>query len=519
MSSRVTLRGSSRQHFSNSTKVGRPQPYERLEVTLILRRKQQPPHPWAAASYHSHDELAEWYGADAADVEAVEAVASARHLSVSHVDLGSRVVTLAGAFRDVTSLFGADVELHRLGNRVYRSRRGNLSVPAELAGRVIAVLGFDSRPALRSRRSGEAADAPAASFMPSEVARLYNFPANASGKGQTIALIELGGGYRSGDLKTYWKTLGFEAVKVSSVSVSGATNKPTGDPSGPDGEVVLDIEVAGAVAPKAKIAVYFAPNTAQGFLKAIHAAIHDRVRKPSVISISWGGPEHQWTRQSLDAFNQAFHDAALLGITVFCASGDAGSSDGENDGKAHVDFPASSPWVVACGGTTLKSTGNQIASEIAWNNGVDKGATGGGVSTFFSVPEFQQNANVPVSTTRPGFAGRGVPDIAGCADPASGYSILVNGTWRVVGGTSAVAPLWAGLTALINEQLETRVGFMNPLFYSTLAQHRALNDVSSGTNGDFTSKPGWDACTGMGSPNGQAILDVLKRMQEQQSRE
>jgi kumamolisin len=518
MSSRVALRGSFRQHSSKATKVGRPQPYERLEVTLILRRKQQPPHPWASTTYHSLEDLAEWYGADPADVEVVEAVACAKHLSVSHVDLAARTVTLAGAFRDVASLFGADVELHRLANRVYRSCRGHLFVPAELAGRVIAVMGFDSRPILRSEKFAGERQTAVTPRTPAEVARLYNFPAQVQGEGQTIALIELGGGFRTGDLKTYWKNLGLDAVSVASVSVSGATNKPTGDPSGPDGEVVLDIEVAGAIAPKAKIAVYFAPNTEQGFLKAIHAAIHDRVRKPSVISISWGSPEDQWTRQSLDAFNQAFHDAALLGITVFCASGDGGSSDGENDGKSHVDFPASSPWVVACGGTTLRGAENNIESEIAWN-ALDRGATGGGVSTFFSVPEYQQNANVPASTVRPGFAGRGVPDVCGCADPATGYSVLVNGTWQVVGGTSAVAPLWAGLTALINQHLGTRVGFLNPLFYTTLADHRALNDVSSGTNGDFASKPGWDACTGMGSPNGQAILDVLKRMQEEQSHE
>jgi kumamolisin len=462
--------------------------------------------------------LAEQYGADPADVEAVEAVASAKHLSVSHVDLAARTVTLAGAFRDVASLFGAEVELHRLGNRVYRSCRGHLFVPGELAGRVIAVMGFDSRPMLRAEKSANNSQTSLVSHTPAEVASLYNFPEQAHGEGETIALIELGGGFRSGDLKTYWKKLGLGAVSVASVSVSGATNKPTGDPNGPDGEVVLDIEIAGAIAPKAKIAVYFAPNTEQGFLKAIHAAIHDRVRKPSVISISWGGPEDQWTRQSLDAFNQAFHDAALLGITVFCASGDGGSSDGENDGKPHVDFPASSPWVVACGGTTLKSGKNHVESEVAWNGGLDNGATGGGISTFFSVPEYQQNANIPASTVRSGFAGRGVPDVAGCADPATGYSVLVNGTWQVVGGTSAVAPLWAGLTALINQQLGTRVGFMNPLFYTTLAEHRALNDVSSGTNGDFPSKPGWDACTGMGSPNGQAILDVLKRIQDEQSR-
>jgi kumamolisin len=518
MSSRVALRGSYRQHSSKAIKIGRPQAYERLEVTLVLRRRQQAPHPWAADAYHSHEELADLYGADPADVEAVEAIASARHLSVSHVDLAARTITLAGAFRDLTSLFGADVELHRLGNRVYRSRRGHLYIPGELAGRVIAVVGFDSRPIVRSHRLVTPRDTAAAGYTPSAVAQLYNFPKGAQGKGQTIALIELGGGYRSADLNTYWKELGFDGVKVSSVSVSGAMNKPTGDANGPDGEVVVDVEVAGGVAPKAKIAVYFAPNTDQGFLKAIQAAIYDRVRKPSVISISWGGPEDRWTRQSLDVFNQAFHDAALLGITIFCASGDNGSSDGENDGKAHVDFPASSPWVVACGGTSLKSIDGKIATESTWNDAAERGATGGGVSTFFSVPEYQQSANVPVSTVRPNFAGRGVPDVAGCADPATGYSVLVNGTWKVVGGTSAVAPLWAGLTALINEQLGTRVGFMNPLFYTTLAQHKAFNDISSGTNGDFVSKPGWDACTGMGSPNGQAILDSLKQMQAEQSK-
>jgi kumamolisin len=308
-------------------------------------------------------------------------------------------------------------------------------------------------------------------------------------------------------------------VKVNAVSVSGAPNKATGDPNGPDGEVVLDIEVAGAVAPASKIVVYFAPNTDQGFLKAIHSAIHDRVRKPSVISISWGGPEDQWPRQNLDVFNQAFHDAALLGITVFCAAGDDGSSDGERDGKSHVDFPASSPWVVACGGTSLESTEGKITSETVWNNGAPKGATGGGVSTFFAVPDYQLQAGVPVSTVRPKFAGRGVPDVAACADPSTGYFIFVDGTSTVVGGTSAVAPLWAGLTALINQQLGTRVGFINPLLYSTLRDHKALNDVSQGTNGDFVSQGGWDACTGMGSPNGQAILDVLKQIQQEQQKD
>jgi kumamolisin len=515
MSSRIALRGSYRQHSTHSLRIGRPHPYERLEVTIVLRRKEAAPHPWVGARYHSHDELAELYGADPEDIEAVEAFASVKHLNITYVDPGARTVTISGTVRDLASLFGADLELHKLGNRVFRSRRGHLYVPQELAGRVLVVIGFDSRPMLCSRRALGDTAAPANSYTPIEISRLYDFPPNANGEGQTIALIELGGGYRNQDLHSYWKQLGIDPVKVSSISVAGAQNRPTGNANGPDGEVVLDIEVAGGVAPKAKIAVYFAPNTEQGFLKAVHTAIHDRVRKPSVISISWGGPEDQWTRQSLDAFNQAFHDAALLGISVFCSSGDGGSADGEADGKPHVDFPASSPWVVSCGGTTIKTAGGKIVSESAWSGGA-KGATGGGVSTFFPAPDYQQNAGVPVSTVRMGFAGRGVPDVAACADPVSGYSVLVNGTWRVTGGTSAAAPLWAGLTAVMNEQLGTRIGFMNPLFYTTLAEHKALNDLLSGTNGDFAAKPGWDACTGMGSPNGQAILATLREMQSRQ---
>ena len=203
-----------------------------------------------------------------------------------------------------------------------------------------------------------------------------------------------------------------------------------------------------------------------------------------------------------------------MGITVFCAAGDNGSSDGVADGKPHVDFPASSPWVVGCGGTSLLATGSPTPTETVWNNSTVSSATGGGVSTFFPLPDYQSTANVPISTVRAKFAGRGVPDISACADPQTGYRVFVDGTESVMGGTSAVAPLWAGLTALLNEQIGYRVGFINPLLYGTFSQSKALNEIVSGTNGAYTAKPGWDACTGLGSPNGQAILDALKQLHE-----
>ncbi len=245
-------------------------------------------------------------------------------------------------------------------------------------------------------------------------------------------------------------------------------------------------------------------------MDAINAAIHDTVRKPSVISISWGGAESEWTPQALNAFNAAFHDAALLGISVCAAAGDDGSSDGETDGKNHVDFPASSPWVLACGGTKLVSSNGAIQSETVWNDGANGGATGGGVSSHFSKPAYQAAVNVPKPTGTANTTGRGVPDVAGVADPDTGYSILVDGQQGVVGGTSAVAPLWAALIALLNQQLGKNIGWFQPALYGTITQHKALHDITSGTNGAYKAGPGWDACTGLGSPNGMAILNVLK---------
>jgi len=178
------------------------------------------------------------------------------------------------------------------------------------------------------------------------------------------------------------------------------------------------------------------------------------------------------------------------------------------DGAAHVDFPASSPHVLACGGTRLESSQNRITKEVVWNHGAGLGASGGGVSETFPLPAYQANAKVPVSVNPPHFKGRGVPDISGNADPATGYQIRVDGRSAVFGGTSAAAPLVAALTALINQQLGKPAGFLNTSLYAAAAR-KALHDITTGNNGAYTAGPGWDACTGLGSPDGQALLASL----------
>ena len=289
--------------------------------------------------------------------------------------------------------------------------------------------------------------------------------------------------------------------------MDGGTNSPTGDANGPDGEVELDIEVSGAVAPSAQIAVYFTPNTDQGFLDALTTAVHDAKLKPAVVSISWGGPESSWTQQALTAFNSACEDASTIGVTILAASGDDGSTDGATSGTPTVDFPAASPFVLACGGTRLTLSGTTISSELAWNElAANEGATGGGVSEVFPLPTYQQSASVPKAPN--GFVGRGVPDVAGDADPESGYNVLVDGQQTVIGGTSAVAPLWAALLARINQSLGKNVGYLNPLLYTKNIE-ATLRDITSGSNGTYSAGPGWDACTGLGTPNGAALLAAL----------
>lgn len=375
------------------------------------------------------------------------------------------------------------------------------------------VFGLDNRPQARAhyRLFDEAAHrhrhAASTSFTQVQVARLYDFPTGLNGNGQCIATIELGGGYRTTDLQTYFKRLGIMPPQVSDVLVDNATNSPT-TPSSADGEVTLDIEVSGATAPGARIVVYFAPNTDQGFLDAITTAIHDTTNKPSVVSISWGGPESSWTAQALQLFNQAFQVAATLGVSVCCASGDGGSDDGVGDGQAHVDFPASSPHALACGGTHLTASKGTIAGEVVWNDLPADGATGGSVSETCPLPTYQANAHVPPSVNPGAFVGRGVPDVAGDASPSTGYQTLVNGHKIVIGGTSAVAPLWAALIALMNQNLGAPAGFIHPLLYNAGAA-ATFHDITSGNNGDYSAGPGWDACTGLGSPDGARLASAL----------
>jgi kumamolisin len=498
---------------------------ERFEITVVVRGRAAPElHAMqgelARRQYLTREQYAAMHGASEDDLDAVAGFARKAGMAVVERRPAARSIVLSGTAAQVGSAFQTAIERVEHAAGISRRRTAPVQLPPELAGIVTGVFGIDDTPIARpyyrfATPPMQPAEerAAAAAFSPPDIARLYDFPQGLDGSGQCIAIIELGGGYRTADLNAYFRSLSLPTPKVSAVSVDGGRNSPS-LPWSADAEVMLDIEIAGAVAPGASIAVYFAPNSEQGFVDAISAAVHDSVNKPSVISISWGAPESEWSAQGLQAMDQAFQAAASLGVTVCCAAGDAGSSDqnpenGTPDGLAHADFPASSPYVLACGGTRLIANGGTIDSETVWNDDVQTSATGGGVSDVFDLPAWQDGAGVPRSGNPGGRIGRGLPDVAGNASPSTGYRVRVDFLSFVVGGTSAVSPLWAGLVARFNQRLEMPVGWLNPLLYGPVVGTGAFRDITSGNNGGYPAAEGWDACTGWGSPIGSKLLEAL----------
>lgn len=526
-SQRVSLSHSERNAPAGARMMGPVNSGELINVSVILRRMQPLDLKQMGGRTLSRQEFATRHGADPAAADLVRKFAAAHGLTVdeSASSLVRRTIVLRGTAADMQKAFGVELNQYELQDadgrtQRFRGRQGTLMVPSDLANNVEAVLGLDNRPQATAhfRKVGGVGSHAAAprsaahqSFTPAQIAQLYDFPTDLTGAGQTIGILELGGGYQTSDLQQYFSNQKLNPPKVVAVSVDGATSSP-GDPNGPDGEVMLDIEVAASVAPGATIAMYFAPNTDQGFLDAITTAIHDTTNNPSVLSISWGSAESNWTQQAMQAMDQAFQSAAALGITVTVASGDDGSSDGVSDNANHVDFPASSPHVLACGGTRVATSSGSLTGETVWNDMPQGGATGGGVSAVFALPDYQTNSNVPPPSNNIG--GRGVPDVSGDADPQSGYQIQVDGENAVFGGTSAVAPLWAGLVARMNQKLGQPVGFLNPRLYSTDVG-QAMRDITNGNNGAFKARPGWDACTGLGSPNGTPLAAVISQTSSQ----
>lgn len=533
-------------------------PREWIEVTLGLKRQKALPSLASLENkkprdrkYMTRDQLEKDYGTSPDAIKKITDYANAHHMQVTRVEPGASRLRLAGTVQDVSSAFGVslfDYKHDKLGS--FHAHTGPVSVPQELSGLVTGVFGFNNHRHLRRNKTARSSPPRAAAkssegsgsvavmhrkgpvhvspqpgtFTPPQVAALYNFP-QGNGQGECIALLEFGGGVESDSITAYFGNLNIPAPNVLTIPVDNVSTDPTADPDS-TGEVMLDIEVAGSIAPNATIAVYFSTFDEKGLIDAISAVIADKQNDPSVCSISWGWDENQpfqnsilWTPAAIEHIGESFLAAAQLGITVCVSTGDDGSEAQIQDGRAHVNYPATDPSVLAVGGTTLHATGSPpaIANEVVWNDGPGSG-TGGGVSDYIPVPSWQAGTpNLPTSINPGNFAGRAIPDVAANSDPDTGYLTYSGGQFGTVGGTSAAAPLWASLVALCNQQLGARVGNFNALLYSTIGPNNVLNDITQGDNdtdgllnGEFPAGQGWDACTGWGTPNGQALLNALK---------
>ena len=555
----VPIPASRREPVPGARRVADVPPGDELRVSIVVRRKAggQEKALQAAAGRlpgslnDRRRQLTDQAGADQADLDRVTRWATAAGMRVVSADPATRTVMLTATAAQASAAFGVSLGRYQTRSFSYRGREGDVHLPPEIAEVAQAVLGLDNRPqagthlklgsplapdqipapsvppaSLLPQLTADQAAAPTPRpdpkpMWPTQVASLYAFPADADGHGETIAIIELGGGFTPAELASYFQQANVPAPTVEAVSVGAGSNQP-GVNKDDDGEVMLDIEVSGAVAPGARIAVYFGGNNDRDFHDALVTAIHDTERSPSVVSISWGSPESRWTGQARQAFDDVLVDAAALGVTVLAAAGDHGAGDRGGDGKAHTDYPASSPNMIGCGGTTLFLAADGRPQEVAWNDG-NGWATGGGISDLYGPPSWQTVA-LPASLNGTGRPGRGVPDIAGNADIASGYMVLVGGHLGPIGGTSAVAPLYAGLVARLNQALGHPVKDLLATLYALPAADQAavFQDITTGNNTvpdtdafgpavtGYDATSGWDACTGLGSINGTALLQRLR---------
>ncbi|MCX4094354.1 S53 family peptidase [Nocardia sp. alder85J] len=514
----VELTGSERKALHDVQDLGPVDPATTVEFTVVLRRRAELPADLVTgARTVTAAELAARYGADQADLAVVVHTLEAAGARVDEQHAGSRRVCASAPVAVAHRLFGVELsqvrETDPLGGEPveHRMRTGTLRIPAAWAGIVTAVLGLDDRPQVRPHlRLLDAAAARTAFYTPPQLAEIYKFPA-ATGAGQTVAVLEFGGGFDQQDVDGYFSELGLRAPKITSVGVDGVQNSGSADDD-VSGEVTLDIQVLGAAAPDAAQVVYFAPWSDRGIVDAIATAAHASPA-PVAMSISWGLSEERWTRQAMTTIDDAFADAAALGVTVCVSSGDDGSRSRDTSPGPHQAFPASSPHVLAIGGTTLfaHTDTRAVDAETVWGGAGDDNATGGGVSSVFPVPAWQTGVGVPARNGRPG---RGVPDVAADADPATGYIVRWRGQDQSIGGTSASAPLWAALICRLTEILKQPVGLAQPAFYNGVTAGTpapGFRDIVSGSNGEYRAGAGWDPCTGLGVPIGTDLLEVVRR--------
>lgn len=377
-----------------------------------------------------------------------------------------------------------------------------------LAQSVVAIFGptRSTEPARRRAAKPHRESGGAPPIGPQTIARHYSLPPGLDGSGQTIGIFEFGGTFDRADFEASMKAAGVPPCAVTSEAVDELDPAPAFDD-----EVAIDTQVAGAFAPGARLKLYFAQNTKRGWLDALVTALADERDAPSIVSLSYGQPESSFSTAEIACFEEIFIAAALIGMTVIVASGDSGPTYGAADGKLEVGYPASSRFVLACGGTELPIAGTRITRERVWNAAQDR-LTGGGFSTRHPLPAWQRRPlRAALKRYRDRYAaaqGRGTPDLVAMAQP--GFPVVRDGVQAAGGGTSAVAPFIAALVARINQRLDgSQAGLFTPLLYEHGEERQVFREIRSGDIWPFRPSGGWDPSVGLGAPKGSELMQLL----------
>jgi kumamolisin len=531
----VVLADSSRPRKPAATRIGDVDPAARMEVTLTLRGPQLPELDTHEPAI-SRADFESRYGADPDDLVKVEKTLERFGLKVEGVTRAARSVRVSGTATQMEDAFRAGLGVYRDEDQgEFRGREKDVQVPAELDGVVTGVFGLDERRVARrgggTPAASRAQTARAAALTPSDFERRYSFPAGTC-KGQRVGIAEFGGTYFPDDLREFCAREHLSQAKVQTVDAGLAAPTIAEIERMPEAqreevlndsvEVMMDIEIVAGLCPDAEILVYFATFDEKGWMDLLGKVIAGEPAAPSVLSVSWGLAEDSsdWSRAAVKEVNRHLQAAAHLGVTVCVASGDDGSGDQVQDGRAHVNFPASSPFVLSVGGTMLEG-----GKEVVWWQRPGQrqgggGATGGGVSTVFARPAWQ---DVHVDSLNEGsIDGRVVPDVAALAGPPY-YDLVTFGKPEPNGGTSAATPLWAAMIARTLAAGKPAQGptFLAPLLYEAVhggepRGRSACTDIVNGNNASspqpgtgYEAGPGYDAVSGWGAPDGQKLLVSL----------
>ena len=492
-SRKVQLAGSFRAPPLGATDVGEVDANERIVVTVYLKRRT--PDAFQPGSAGDLARLAkpvtrralaaQRRRTHASAAKRIRDLAARFHVIVRSIDLSQRIVVLEATAGVLTDILGAQLRIYDDGGTRFRARVGALVVPKEIAPWTRAILGFDQRPVARPipRLRALAGAGAGQGLWPTDIAALYGIPLDRDVSDVCVGIIALGGGYLDTDVAKALAGMGRESPRIVNQSVVSGTGSPAGGNqfgggTVADQEIALDLQIVASLLPKARIVVYFAGNTIQSLVGAINQAIFDSANRPQVLSVSWGSAEMFWSPSARDAMQAVLADANRLNVTVLFAAGDELATGGLDDGNAHVWFPASSPYALGCGGTRpAAGTGGE---EVVWNDG--SAGTGGGISDVFPVPAYQTNLSLPPSVND-GARRRGVPDVAAAAAGIPGYRIILNGAAVTMDGTSAAAPLWAGLIAIANAGRDTPLGFVNSAFYANPALFRQIEQGNNRVEG------------------------------------